>query len=350
MLMKKTYARAANMRRLIIVTFMICMMTVLASCKGGENADEKAAATESGKSSQYSAYKVVAILPGSIDDHGWNATAYTGIKLIENDFGIRAEYVENVQVDDAATILGEYGRKKYDLVFGHGIQFEEAARKVAKKYPETFYMIINSESGVEPNVGGVAIREWEGGYIAGVLSALETNTNHISSMGAVPLPVIEGTMDAFEAGAKSVNPSVKVDKAYINTWNDIRKGRQVALDLINNGSDVLFCTANEVGLGVIDIAKANNVKAIGYIAPQNNIAPDTVVSSVTYSIDKLYVWVVKEMVDDKLKARGYTQGWADGVLQMQWSDSISAEKRLKVENTIKLLSEGKISNPYKPGD
>lgn len=295
-------------------------------------------------------YKVVVIMPGSIDDQGWNATAYDGIKLIESEFGVRSEYIENVPVNDAEVIFKEYGKKKYDLVFGHGVQFEEAARKVSKSYPNTFFMIINSESGYEPNVGGVGIREWEGGYVAGVLAALNSKSKHVSAIGSLPLPVIEETLDSFVMGVKSVDADIKVDKAYLNTWGDIRKGRQMAQKLIDEGSDVLFCTANEVGLGVIEAARKNGVKAVGYIAPQNNIAPDTVISSITYSNDKLYSWVANELIEKRLKARGYSQGWSDGVLKMQWSDSMSDQDRRKIESVIKQLSEGKISNPYKLGD
>jgi len=211
-------------------------------------------------------------------------------------------------------------------------------------------LIINSEEGIEPNIGGIGIREWEGGYVAGTIAGMNTSSKKLGAIGSFPFPVIEGTLDAFEAGAKAIDPSIIVSKTYVNSWDDISKGKETATAMIESGADVVFCSANQVGLGSIDAAKNKKVKAVGYIAPQNDVAEDTVLASVVYNTPKLFEFVVKKLVDGDLKAEGMSQGWKEGVLGMQWSDKITDEQKAKVESVINDLKDGKIANPYKEGE
>lgn len=290
-------------------------------------------------------YKIALVLPGPINDQGWNATAYAGLQLVEKELGVKMEYVESVQQADFEATLKDYGERGYDLVFAHGTQFNDAAVKVAPQYPKTFYMIINGEQGIAPNLGGIAIREWEGGYVAGVIGGMTTKSKKLGAIGSFPFPVIKGTLDAFEMGAKSIVPDAEVTKTYVNSWDDIQKGKETALAMAEAGADILFCSANQVGLGSIDAAKQKGVKAIGYIAPQNDVAPGTVVASVLYETPKLFKYVVEQFLAGKLEPKAYTQGWAENVMSMQWSDQATPEMKAKVEAVINDLKAGKIAAP-----
>ena len=292
-------------------------------------------------------FKIVLVLPGPINDQGWNATAYQGLQLVEKDLGVKMEYLESVQQSDFEAVFTDYGTKGYDLVFAHGTQFFDAAAKVGPQFPDTFYMVINSEEGVEPNVGGIGVREWEGGYIAGIIAAMNTETKKMGAIGSFPFPVIAGTLDAFEAAAQTIDPAIEVTKTYVNSWEDIQKGKETALAMAEAGSDVIFCSANQVGLGSIEAAKSKGVKAVGYISPQNEVAPDTVISSVTYNTPGLFKSTVQQLIDGTLKAEGKSLGWADDVLDMQWGDMATQEVKDKVEESIAELKAGNIANPYK---
>lgn len=325
-----------NKKRFALLLVAVLMISTFAGCA-------KEAPTSSGKDD----YKIVLVLPGPINDQGWNATAYQGLQLVEKDLGVKMEYLESVQQSDFEAVFTDYGTKGYDLVFAHGTQFFDAAAKVGPQFPDTFYMVINSETGVEPNVGGIGVREWEGGYIAGIIAAMNTETKKMGAIGSFPFPVIAGTLDAFEAAAQRIDPSIEVTKTYVNSWEDIQKGKETALAMAEAGSDIIFCSANQVGLGSIEAAKSKGVKAIGYIAPQNEVAPDTVISSVTYNTPGLFKSTVQSLIDGNLKPEGISLGWADGVLDMQWGDMATQEVKDKVAEMIEELKAGKIENPYK---
>jgi basic membrane protein A len=327
----------------LMVTLLV--MVSLAGC--APKTEEPAPATETPTTA---APKIVLILPGPINDQGWNATAYEGLKLVEKDLGVKMEYVESVQQADFESTLRDYGEKGYDLVFAHGTQFFDAAKAIGPQYPDTFYMVINSEEGVAPNVGGIGIREWEGGYVAGTLAAMNTTSKKLGAIGSFPFPVIEGTLDAFEAAAIAVDPTITVTKTYVNSWDDIQKGKETALAMAEAGADLVFCTANQVGLGSIDAAKTKGIKAIGYISPQNEVAPGTVIASITYNTPGLFKVAVQNFLDGKLTAEGKSLGWVDDVLSMQWTDQSTVEMKAKVEQIIQDLKDGKIDNPYVAGE
>ena len=321
---------------IVAVVLMVSLIFGLAGC--GQKEEPK-------KEGEAKNYKIALVLPGPINDQGWNATAYAGLQLVKKDLGIDMEYIENVQQADFEATLRDYGEKGYDLVFAHGVQFTDAVNKVAPQYPKTFFMVINSDQGKAPNIGGIGIREWEGGYVAGTIAALTTKTKKLGAIGSFPFPVIKGTIDAFEMAAKAVDPSIKVMKTYVNSWEDIQKGKETALAMAESGADVLFCTANQVGLGSIEAAKTKGVKAIGYIAPQNDVAPGTVVASVLYKTPNLFKWVVEQFVAGKLEPKGYSQGWAEGVLEMDWTNDVPQDVKDKVNAVIEDLKAGKIEAP-----
>ncbi|MGJ0845136.1 basic membrane protein A [Tissierella praeacuta DSM 18095] len=341
-------------RSLALFLIFVLTVTLLGGCSSKENNETTTnsgeVTTPAGDSTSVDEkkdYKIVLLLPGPINDQGWNATAYEGLQLVEKDLGIKMEYIESVQQADFEAVFTDYGTKGYDLVFAHGTQFFDAAKKVGPQFPNTFYMVINSEEGQEPNVGGIGVREWEGGYIAGIIAAMNTESKQLGAIGSFPFPVIAGTLDAFEVAAHEIDPSIKVTKTFVNSWEDIQKGKETALAMAEAGADVIFCSANQVGLGSIEAAKSKGVKAVGYISPQNDIAPDTVISSVTYNTPGLFKNTVEQLVNGELKPVGASLGWADDVLDMQWGKDVKEELKDKVNETIEELKAGKIADPYK---
>lgn len=290
-------------------------------------------------------YKIVLILPGPINDQGWNAAAYEGLQQVKKELGIEMEYIEGVPQEDFESTFKYYGRKKYDLVIAHGIQFFDTAKKIGPEYPDTFYMVINGEEGVLPNVGGISIREWEGGYIAGILAGMQTKTRSLGAIGSYQYPVIKATLDAFETAALTIDPSIKVKKNYVNAWDDVQKGKETGTAMAEGGADVLFCSANQVGLGSIQAAQAKGIKAVGYISPYNDIAKGTVVASVLYETPNLFSQTVKMLVEGKLKPEALSVGWAEDMLGIDYTNQITDDIKAKVDAAIADIKSGKIKAP-----
>ncbi len=87
-------------------------------------------------------YKMVLLLPGPINDQSWNATNYAGLVKSNETLGTKMEYVENVQAADFESTFRNYAERGYDLIMAAGTQFDEAANKVAKNYPNTKFTVV----------------------------------------------------------------------------------------------------------------------------------------------------------------------------------------------------------------
>lgn len=81
--------------------------------------------------------RVGLITPGSIADAAWNAGAYRGLQWIADSLGLHTSHVEARTPGAQEEALRTYAAQGYQLVFGHGFEFQDPAERVARDYPET---------------------------------------------------------------------------------------------------------------------------------------------------------------------------------------------------------------------
>lgn len=291
-------------------------------------------------------YKIVLILPGPINDQSWNATNYNGLVACNEELGTNIEYVENVQQSDFESTFRNYGERGYNLVISAGTQFDNAAETIAPLYPNTHYLVVNGAKTNGENLTGVTIREWESGYLAGVLAGLSTESGIIGEMGGFPNPLMKDALNGVTAGAKSVNPNFqKAIRAYANSWSDIAKGKEIGVSMIEGGADVLFAYANQAGLGTLMAAQEAGVNFIGFASNQNDSAPDLIPGSVVYKYDQLYLFVVGEFVKGQLPADVMTAGLSEGIIEVVFSESATQEMKDAIEKAKAGILSGDIPKP-----
>ena len=76
--------------------------------------------------------KIALLLPGSIDDQGWNATNNAGALAAEEELGVKIDVVESVPAEEYESTFTEYAEKGYDLIMAAGSQWDESATVVAR--------------------------------------------------------------------------------------------------------------------------------------------------------------------------------------------------------------------------
>jgi basic membrane protein A len=95
---------------------------------------------------------------------GWNASAYEGLKKAETDFKVEIAYSENVQQSDMEEVLRGYAIQEYDIIIGHGFQFNDAAKKVAKEFTESMFVVTSSDISQSPNLASVNLDNEQQGF------------------------------------------------------------------------------------------------------------------------------------------------------------------------------------------
>lgn len=285
---------------------------------------------------------------GGLGDKSFNDSAYAGLKEAEAKLGVEIKYVEPASVSEFDDFLRQFAESDYDLIIGIGFQMTDSITKVSEEYPDSHFALID-QSVDRPNVKSVSFNESEGSFLAGALAAMMTKSNTIGFIGGMDLPLINKFGNGYMAGAKYINPSIKVFKSYIggsSPFNDPAKGKEVALSMIDSKADIVFHAAAGSGLGVFESAKERGIYAIGVDSNQDGVVPGTVLTSMLKKVDQATFTVIKET-----KEKGFTPGISEfnlsnngvGLTDYQYTkDQISGDKLQKIAEIKKDIISGKI--------
>ncbi len=258
---------------------------------------------------EHEKFKVAMLLPGSISDAGWNALAYEGLKAIEKELGAEISHAETRTPTDQEEQFRAYALDGYNMVFGHGYEFQDPAKAVAPDFPETVF-ITSSGGTITDNISAANFRVEQPAYLLGIIAGMMTQTNKLGVMGGQNIPSVNSTFMAFEGGAKSVNPDVEVSWVYVGNWEDIGKGKELALAQINEGVDFIFPNADAAGLGAYEAAETaqkegKTVYAFGANRDKSDISPTTVVANAVIT-PKAFLKIAKIIKDGEFKPQIYT--------------------------------------------
>lgn len=308
------------------------------------------ASRESGApSTSTSDFKVALLTPGPISDQAWNSGAYQGLLRIRDSLNASVSHIQTRTPADFEENFRHYGEDGYQLVFGHGFEFQDAAERVAPEFPRTVF-ITTSGSRVAPNVSPMVFGFEDPSYVAGVLAGSLTTSNIIGAIGGTEIPPVRSSFAAFEAGARAVNPKVRVLISYVGNWEDASAGKEQAIAQIRRGADFIFQNADAAGLGIFQAAReANGIAVFGANVDQNSVAPDVIIGSVVIDLPHAFLSVAREVKDGRFRARvlrlGTTAGVTRFVLNPRWRDRIPTAILARVDSTERRIASGELQPP-----
>lgn len=199
---------------------------------------------------------------GGVDDRSFNQSAWEGLTAWGKEAGLEKgngyDYFQSASESDYVTNLDSAVSGGYNLVFGIGFALESAIAEVAPNNTDTHYVIVDSVVPDLDNVVSVGFADHQASYLAGVAAAKSTKSNHVGFIGGMEGVVIDRFEAGFVAGAKSVNPDIKVTVDYAGSFGDAAKGQTLAAAQYAAGADIIFHASGGTGNGVFAAAKAEN--------------------------------------------------------------------------------------------
>lgn len=291
--------------------------------------------------------KVALVLPGSANDKGWNQEAYDGLEKIK-DLGCETAYSENVQASDYETIFRGYADQGFNVVFGHGTEFEDVAEKVAEDYPDTIFCITSSDISQDPNVCSLQNLNNEQGFIAGVVAALATESKKVAAIGGMEIPSIQSYIMGFEQGVEYVDNGTEALTAYTGDFSDATKVKEQANAFIEQGADIVSQDADEAGLGLFEAIKdaPDGVYAIGAVKDQYDECPGKVLTSATNQISDGMKVAIEDYIKEGLEAKCYKFGIKEGVIGLadyhDCADVLTDDEKQFVTDTMDKIANGEI--------
>lgn len=299
------------MRRVMKFVAVAATATLaLAACGGGSSGGSTAGTTSATPKIKVGlAYDI-----GGRGDKSFNDSAATGLDKAVTEFGVEKKELEstagesNSQKEERLRLLAQGG---YNPVIAVGFAYAEPLKKVAAEFPDIDFAIIDDSSFQAANVANLTFAENEGSFLVGAIAAQASKSGTIGYIGGVNVPLLQKFQAGYEAGAKAVNPSIKVVSKYLTEppdftgFNDPAKGKTAAQGQLDGGADVIYAAAGGSGAGAFEAIAAAGAGhwAIGvdsdqYLTAAANVK-DYVLTSMLKRVDVAVYTEIKAAVDGK---------------------------------------------------
>ncbi|NNE80730.1 MAG: BMP family protein [Silicimonas sp.] len=278
--------------------------------------------------------KVAAIYTLPVEQQ-WISRIHKALNTAAERGDIEYAFSENVANTDYERVMREYAEQGMQLIVGEVFGLERAARKVAKDYPETAFLMGSSFGPVAPNFS--VFDNWihEPSYLSGMVAGAATESNVIGMVGGYAIPEVNRLMHAFMDGARETNPDVKFIVNFIDSWYDPPKAKESAFAMMDAGADIMYAER----FGVSDAAVERGVKAIGNVIDTSGDYPGTIMASALWHMEATIDKAIANVAGGSFEAADYGQysfmAYGGGSLVLDESlvsaDVVSAVKAKETE-------------------
>jgi basic membrane lipoprotein Med (substrate-binding protein (PBP1-ABC) superfamily) len=176
-------------------------------------------------------------------------------------------------------------------------------------------------------------------------------------VGGVAIPPAQGTFMGFAAGARAVNPDVRVLETFIGNWNDVAAAKEATVAQLRQGADVIIHNTDAASFGVFQaireaVEAGGEVWAMGMNRDQNDVAPEVILGSAAIDIPRAFLSVAREWQAGELRGAPVFAGAAEGVVDLilnpALQDRIPAELQARVQAARDSVIAGTLDVPRVP--
>jgi basic membrane protein A len=351
-----------------VIGLVLLLSVVLTGCGGG---DAPAGGGDGLK---------IAIItsPSGVDDGSFNQDNYNGIlTFIESNPDASVKAIKEPTGDPAAGVKAVADVvADYDVIITPGFQFAGISA-IALENPTKKFVLIDSfpeaidDQEVFDNVYAMTFAEEEGGFLAGMAAALETETNKVAVVNGIAFPTNVNYQWGFESGVHYVNEmygknveivelasyagtdvtGADVGGNYAGDFADEATGKVIGNALISEGVDIIFVAAGGTGNGVFTAAKEANtdVKVIGAdidqfddgVTGDKNIILTSALKVMHINVER----ALNKVKDDTFQGENVllkADTNSTGYVNAEGRHQLSADTISKIDEAYELLKNGEI--------
>jgi basic membrane protein A and related proteins len=347
---------------LLVLLVALALAMVAAGCGGDDDDAEGTTPADTGEPPAEEAISVGMVSDtGGLDDRGFNQFSIAGFERAQEELGVDGRVYVSESGDDYLPNLTAAVDDGQDLVIAIGFLIQPSVAEVAAEATDTSFAGVDQFYGEEPDCGGdtgvvcalpnvlgLQFPSEEAGYLAGIVAAMMTESGTVSTVGGIKIPPVDNWIAGFRQGAMDTNPDIKLLNAYSQDFNDAAKCKEIALDQISQGSDVVFQVAGQCGLGALDAACQEGVFAIGVDADQA-FAGDCVITSALKPLETAVFETIRSAQEGTFEGGTNRffgiEDFPDAELLAPFSADVPADVQTAVDEAKQKLISGEIDPP-----
>ena len=252
---------------------------------------------------------------GSVADAGYNQAHAEGIQVMKKNLPeVEVIEVENVpEGADAERVMESMIKRGARLIIPASFGYLEPALRVAQRYPDVKFAHPGGYKRA-PNLTTYWASTPEGFYLLGLAAGKVTRTNKIGYVVALPISFFLANINAFELGARSVNPKAETRVVFTGTFLDPAKEATAATALLDQGVDVLGVIVDSP-ITVVQTAEKRGAYSVGYhYLGAQKFAPNGWISGIAFTWGNLYTRFARQVMDGSFKSENILGSLGDDLL------------------------------------
>lgn len=301
-----------------------------------------------------------------IDDKSFSEITWRGVSEFADEHeNVKAQYItpKDGELPTLVSAVDSLVMSGNEVIVLTGFTFEETAGQVAKLYPDVKFILVDGQPLVSgeyqtfDNVVSIYFKEHESAFLAGVASALETQTNKLGFVGGIPNDAVKKFGWGYVAGVAYANQvygtqAQVTDYVYSGSFSDVSMGQALGGGMYDKGVDIILQASGGVGLGIFAEAKVrDNAKVVGVDVDQYHEGKTDNGSITLTSAMKNIDVAVKEQLENYLDGdfkggQKFTLGINDnGVGLPQENPNLSEDTIAKVSEVVEKIKNGEVVVP-----
>jgi len=286
------------------------------------------------------------IYVGTKDDFGYNQSHAEAAGQVKKMPGVTVLEAENVpETKDCDTVMEtmikQAGAKViFATSFGY---FDPHVKETAKKFPDVTFLHAGGivKEGDPPNLGSYFAYIDESEYLCGIVAGLTTKSNKLGYIGAKPIPIVLRDINAFELGARSVNPKATLTVIFTGDWFQPVRESDGVVNLANQGIDVVTGHVDSPKT-LVATAEKLGIYSCGYHADLTPVAPKGYLTGAQWNWGDLYVKFVEDVRAGKPIPRNFMGSLRDDTVKLSpYGPAVSDKAKEAVAATLDLMKQGR---------
>jgi basic membrane lipoprotein Med (substrate-binding protein (PBP1-ABC) superfamily) len=285
---------------------------------------------------------------GSIKDAGYNQAQHDGLVYLKTHVkGVVLKEAENIpESPGVETVMQTMINQGAKLIFPQSFGYQDFALAVAAKNPSVAF---EHPAGYKyaKNFGTYWAASDQINYALGVAAAKTTKTGQLGFVGAMPIPQVIASADAFQLGALSVNPKITTTVIFTGSWSDPAKEAAATNTFADKGVDVVACLVDSP-ITVVKTAEQRHIFAVGYhSAAAAKYAPTYWLSGVDFNWGPMFVQMAKDVINGTWKAQNVIAPASSGVARLApFGPNVPAAAKVAATKTVNLFLSGELKSAY----